>query len=280
MNTLSKTLCILSSLASLSTTTTHAALLAYEGFDYTVGEQLTAQNGGSGFDTVGFSFWYNASGTVDRPIETSSLSYPASVTFTPTGNKVALITDGSEFFGQTGRNLDATATLGAATVGTRYISFLASSTQLSAYNQFGLGQDGGTNAVTFGFDSGQFALEGTGASKVTFGSGVLTSTTYMFVGKVSNDGVNSIASLSVYAAGDSVPGTEGTWQATTGAFTSLNLNRVFGFQGPNSDFKLDEIRIGDTYDSVVAVPEPSTWAMLLGGLGVVAFLRRRKANRA
>jgi hypothetical protein len=28
------------------------------------------------------------------------------------------------------------------------------------------------------------------------------------------------------------------------------------------------------------VPEPSTWAMMLGGLGMLAFVVRRKANLA
>lgn len=42
-------------------------------------------------------------------------------------------------------------------------------------------------------------------------------------------------------------------------------------KGAEGDFYVDNVNI-------VAIPEPTTWAMLLGGLGVVALLRRRRAN--
>jgi hypothetical protein len=46
-----------------------------------------------------------------------------------------------------------------------------------------------------------------------------------------------------------------------------------GSASPRSTFVLDNL-------SVTAVPEPGTWALMLGGLGVVGWMARRRARVA
>lgn len=66
------------------------------------------------------------------------------------------------------------------------------------------------------------------------------------------------------------PGTNGTlhiWGDAGEVFTGLQLS-----SGQNS-FEIDNVRIQ-------AVPEASTWAMMIAGLGLVGFAMRRKRNVA
>lgn len=249
----------------------NAALLANESFDYAVGANLAngSQNGGTGF----LSGWA-VGGASTSVVATGSLNYPPSINYAPAGNSGSFTTTG-ENFAQLNRGLSASAQLPSATAGTRYISFLMNSNNLNQYNQFGLGAN--SSYVTFGFNGGQFRIEASGGASgasVLFGTPV-AGTTYLFVGKIVNDGTNTVASLSVYGPGDAVPGTEGAFQATTNPFPSRNLNGVYGFQGQNSVRALDEIRIGDTYADVIAVPEPATFA--LAAFGALCVARRRRA---
>jgi hypothetical protein len=250
----------------------NAALLASESFNYEVGANLAngTQNGG-----LGFTSGWAVGGASTSVVSAGSLNYPPSVAFTPTGNSGSFTTT-NEFFAQLNRGFDAPASLPAASAGTRYVSFLMNTNNLNAYNQLGIGAN--SSYVTFGFNGNQFRIDASGGASgasVAFGTPV-AGTTYLFVGKVVNDGTNSTASLNVYAPGDTVPGTEGAYQATTGSFVSRNLNGLYGFQGQNSAVLYDEFRIGDTYADVVTVPEPTTFALVgLGALGLAA--RRRRA---
>lgn len=248
----------------------NAALLASESFNYAAGSNLTGLNGGFGFGGA-----YTENGIATRTIAAGSLNYPSSVSYVPAGNSAQIATTG-EFFAQTKRTLGSSASLADNSAGTRYISFLLNSAVLPAnYAQVGLG--GSDAYVTFGFDGSQFALEGTGAAKVTFGAPV-ANTTYLFVGKVVNNGTTSVASLNVYGPSDTVPGTEGSFQATTSSFNSVALNGFYGFQGQNATLRLDEIRIGDSYADVVAVPEPTSMAVL-GLLSTGLLARRNRAGK-
>jgi hypothetical protein len=259
-----------------------AELLVYEGFDYTADTEeadsdLFPQNGGSGFDGA-----YYGGGVATRPIVSGSLHYPGSVAYTPTGNSVQINTTG-EFFATTSRNLGAAAGLGASTAGTRYVSFLLNSTNLQNYTQLGFAQLGGSfppPSVTFGFEDGAFTVEAAGAGDKTLFGTAVASTTYFFLGKIVNDGTTSVASLSVFGPDDTVPGVEGTYQASTAAFPSLDLTRLFGFQGQNTSLLIDEIRVGNSYADVVFVPEPSAALSLLGGVGMILGFRRNRCVAA
>jgi len=52
-------------------------------------------------------------------------------------------------------------------------------------------------------------------------------------------------------------------------FTTLQPGYVYGYT--NFDIAIDNVRI-------TAVPEPSTYGMLLGGMGLVGWMARRKAR--
>jgi hypothetical protein len=60
----------------------------------------------------------------------------------------------------------------------------------------------------------------------------------------------------------------------TGALESLETLHLFVYQVQDST--IDEVRIGTEFSDAVAIPEPSTMAILFGGLaGLLAFLRKR-----
>ncbi len=72
-----------------------------------------------------------------------------------------------------------------------------------------------------------------------------------------------------------------------GEYTVDGKYRFFGVEATgNTPFKLDlygTALAGAKYSgevTVSAVPEPSTYGMLLGGLGIMGFLARRKAKKA
>lgn len=90
------------------------------------------------------------------------------------------------------------------------------------------------------------------------------------------------ARLSVGSLSDSITHTGGTnadlaWQRYTGSFTadaaSTTLLFVNTAGGPNEGVFLDGV-------SVTAVPEPSTWAMLILGFGVIGTAVRRRKQTA
>lgn len=64
--------------------------------------------------------------------------------------------------------------------------------------------------------------------------------------------------------------------ANQGAFNTVNSFLTnLGQYGAN--YHIDVLTNGDRQDFLVAtIPEPETWAMLVGGLGMIGFLRRRR----
>jgi hypothetical protein len=65
--------------------------------------------------------------------------------------------------------------------------------------------------------------------------------------------------------------------------TLSNFNLVFdrtsagNFQNNGDSITVDEIRIGDSYSSVLPVPEPATGALALLGAAIGLGRRRRRA---
>jgi hypothetical protein len=75
--------------------------------------------------------------------------------------------------------------------------------------------------------------------------------------------------------------TENSANPITGIFLKVLYDPSLPFSGPgrqpsNGNFVVTEL----TADAVAAVPEPSTWAMLLLGFAGVGFLAYRRKNRA
>ena len=64
--------------------------------------------------------------------------------------------------------------------------------------------------------------------------------------------------------------------ANQAAFNTVN-GFLMGLGGYVASYHIEVLTNGDHQDFLVAtVPEPETWAMLVGGLGVIGFLRRRR----
>lgn len=74
---------------------------------------------------------------------------------------------------------------------------------------------------------------------------------------------------------------EGTFTAGAGTDTSFTtisgrpIEQVYGIGSPGAT----PIRITIDYDAVPGVPEPSTWALMLAGFGMVGYAMRRKKAR-
>ncbi|OHT20846.1 PEPxxWA-CTERM sorting domain-containing protein [Edaphosphingomonas haloaromaticamans] len=65
--------------------------------------------------------------------------------------------------------------------------------------------------------------------------------------------------------------------AHTAIFEGLGDITKFTFRNQSTAAQFDNIRLGDA--AVAAVPEPATWAMMIGGFGMVGgVMRRRREN--
>ncbi|MGC9451291.1 MAG: PEP-CTERM sorting domain-containing protein [Oceanipulchritudo sp.] len=119
------------------------------------------------------------------------------------------------------------------------------------------------------------------ATNADSGSGVFSEDVgYFIYGKIdaSTDLKTFTISLNVTDDVSTIPGTE-SWSYTSsftyGVARDSNVNAMSFDMGSNRGL-IDNIRIGETYADVTAVPEPSTYALLAGfaTLGLVLFRRR------
>lgn len=72
------------------------------------------------------------------------------------------------------------------------------------------------------------------------------------------------------------------WYTTTMTFTADKSTELLSFLASGAPTGAPPFMLLDGVSMVAAVPEPETYAMMLGGLGMVGFAaaRRRKANKA
>lgn len=238
------------------------AALTYDGFGYTVGTSLEASSEWSPLNT----------GTAPV-ISAGNLSVAGLAT--STGNKVS--------FGS-GNIQEALGSLDSHTVGKVYFSFafsLTSAPTAAAYSFALATSNTNYGAVVFlrasgaGFNIG-LANRSSGAT-VSYSSTVYnTNTTIFLVGSyefISGTG-NDVSKLWINPSafgGAAEPSSSltATGGSDLGAVSQFLLRGATG--SPSGE--LDELRIGTTWQAVT-VPEPG--AALLGGLGMLAFFRRRR----
>lgn len=68
------------------------------------------------------------------------------------------------------------------------------------------------------------------------------------------------------------------WQQTNMTFTATGSSELLSFMAKGGPSGAPPFMLLDGVSLVSAVPEPSTWGMLLGGMGLLGFMaRRRKA---
>lgn len=261
----------------------HAALLAYEGFDYTAGN-VNGDNGGTGWS----GSWNSATSSANV-VTGTTLSYSGgSISLSGSGTALS-ITGGSD--GQLNRSF-----VGAGTGTEIYFSFLFQSVAgsgneapyfyLSDTNSWT--QSGGIGDVNSATGQAVFGARiNSGAATANSSVSYTNGTTYLLVGRLSTDAPggdpNALDRVELWVNPTSL--TPGTAAATVNATTGLTLDVLDVFSTRMANFAdtdqilIDELRIGTDFASVVTVPEPSVGLLLLlGGTSLLA-LRRRVGGR-
>lgn len=258
--------------------TSHATLLAYEGFDYSTLTTLSGQSGGTGFAE-------NSTWKSDIPLMTNStatvssgsLTAPPNYAGTLTGNRASLASGGTT--SQIVRALDETAQLDLGDNNILYFSFI---TKRDAGTQtFRLYDESGTipSSAYLSAQStsgGNLSLQGFGTT-TTVNSVVTGGATLLWVIKVvarKDDPDQYFVAL--YDSAAEVPSMEPTslpYASGTVSHSAI-ITRIAFTTG--SSLQVDEIRIGTTWNDVVPVPEPSA---LSAGLTALALSMGRRVRR-
>jgi hypothetical protein len=261
--------------------TSRAALLAYDGFDYTAGA-INGDNGGQGWSGA----WVGTSAA--NVVSGANLSYVGGGISVIGSGSALSITGGSE--GALNRGFAGTNTGGEI-----YFSFLfqavaGSGNEFSHFylsndaDRFNSGGVGDFSTVGGNADFGARVNDGTNDTTVPSSISYTLGTTYLLVGRLSTDGAvgaaGEIDRVELWVNPTSL--TPGTASAIANASTGLTLadfdifsSRTVNF-ADTDEIRIDELRIGTDFASVVnAVPEPSVALMAVVG-GVALLVRRRK----
>lgn len=245
-----------------------------------LGNQATTGTGQTG--TWGnFVFAGSVGGSSNDFVTTGSLSAPTGYGFTPTGNRTTFSATGpgggNGMFGLTSDNF-----INFDSDDTYYISFLESHTSSGfAFDSRAALQlrDNGNNTIaTLGMRSDTLTIDAGGSSVAS--SALDDGVDRLMVFRIEADSVgNDIISASFFDVGQTVGSEPVTWDivlnsaAITGQaeFVNVFLGANAG-GGVSHTGEIDEIRFGATWGDVV--PEPTSAALLLGGLSLLAWRRR------
>lgn len=274
------------------TQSTNASLLSYDGFGagYTVPAELPSS--GSPAVTGYTGAWTDVDfGDQEPGTLAGSLDYTDALYLAETGDKVGVPTNttGGEITaansGRVFRLLDSSLTVTNSTADTLYLSFLFQSGQetgattyqmLSLYNtdtadanrnfDAGLTNNGGQTGLAYNF----------GADNAYSSTGVAANTAvHLFVVKFTLSATALSDSLTVWL--DPTLGAGDPSGGTTVSGVDLTWDRLAFSDYEGNSANWDEVRWGTTFDDVTVVPEPGTFAMLLGGMGLLTLFRRRRA---
>lgn len=283
-----------------------AQLIAYEGFDYVAGaDNLAGQAGGSGFAAA----WGTSPGT--EAVLAGGLGYTDAL-----GNQL-ITAGGSGYFagGATSNAASISRTLSASRADgtTTWISFvgqrLGTDMYWAASVQFRSGDTGGTTEkMAIGELSENNATAGApaelaknlwglynqanpvvGAVESNTADGYLFGNLSLILVRVDNlAGATDEVRMWVNPNLNIAPSDASASVTLTGLNLDFDRVRIFSRQGDathaNAQLAIDELRLGGTFADVtpfLAIPEPSTYAAILGGLtlGVAAFRRFRRERR-
>lgn len=256
-----------------------AALLAYEGFDYTSGSAIAGQNGGTGSWTAAWSSSAGGSGAI---VTSPGSNYTG---LSVTGNK-------ADFAGPSAANVfrRRTLTLPGVTSGTIYFSALFDTTNANT-GFFGLEILNGTAQQAYiGKNSSQtnwrMSRDGSGGGgSLALDSGVSATSAdpTLLVLRVDfnyfSPGVNNYERLSLYVnstAGAPEPLVAQIISSEANAFQFTGMTQIGLAATSTMTGTFDEIRIGTAWSDVV--PEPAGLAAL--SVGALALMRRARLQHA
>jgi len=257
-----------------------AAVLVYEGFDYSAGA-LAGSNGGTGWSS---SWGINASaggiaaggdGLVESPAQ---LSAPSDYALTPVGNS-------AEFDSVGGYRQFNANSIDMSQDDTFYFSYLWSQSGTGGGGNISMAfLDDATNSrriwetqtasqsLTMDFGNDSSAAPGS----LSFTAG----TSYLLVGKIETTTGADTISVSIFEAGTAIGSEPITW-GLSGNVEASDQNRVINrirILGSGNNDRFDEFILGDTFEDVTSIPEPST-LMLVSMMGVGALAARMRRKR-
>jgi hypothetical protein len=259
---------------ALAATSAHGQSIFQETFD---GLNPTFLNGQGGWTYTGG----NANGSPnDALVIAGGLSYTNGTVSHPAGaNKLSLLGGGESRFALTLPNTIAAGE-------TFYVSFLLN--HVSGDNFTWLGVGGGAldqaSSVSLAVQSNAHRTRVVDASNGTSqqsggGAGLIVGQTRLVVAEIFFGGDSANSTMRMYLDPTSVVQSGNTPIHTdNGRIVGVTeLNTLWMRKGGNNgQTDIDQIRIGETWADVV-IPEPSTYAALIGllALGLVAWRRRR-----
>jgi hypothetical protein len=238
-----------------------AGLIAFEGFDYTAGQDLVGQNGG-----IGWSQAWGSPGGWPVTIGASSLTdsgAPATGGSTVTALRSQTADPIAFYYG------DLAVSLGA-TEPTVYLSLeLRPDDGFGFYG--GLNLVGATGGIYVGRsgDQATYGLEGPNTGDLTLSSvPVVAGETVFLVVRIGfQPGADTIDLFVNPGAVLSTPDASTSYDL--GILSTIYLNNAGGYT-------TDEIRIGTTYADVFPIPEPTSLSIATLGLVIVLFARKLK----
>jgi hypothetical protein len=273
---------------TVAASTARGGLMDFEPFAYT-GTTLNGQNGGTGWSGGWIATGASASDVLSD--DGVSLSYPTtfeSPLSTPPTSGSRVNTGGvnassSRLLAQTiPLNIDGAVAYVSVLIkknaanggGVNSDNILLEFVDSAANRRWGVGIEGTGDKPW---------LNANGSTTPASGPAVTPGDTYFMIAKIVASAASvDTAYLKVYGTGygSQVPVAEPTtWDATLTETTGAILDRIRiridnGNTGAAAG-EVDEIRIGDSWSSVISVPEPASCLLALGGVVAIAAMRRR-----
>lgn len=257
-----------------------AAIVLYDGFDYGTGS-IGTQNGGTGSWSQAWQAPTGAEGVMS--VTSGGLSYTG---IESVGNKLS---DNTNSGLGTVRNFDATGlTDNGSSVWFSALVFVPTSTTGSdlrmkffADSTVSTGSSAYVNsgAGIFVSGAGGLEIEYNNTTRSASGTTYTKNETFLVIGRMDFSDTAASDSIRIWLnPNTSSQPVDGTSIALSGVDlpTGANNNRFAVRGGGTFQGSVDEIRLGTTFASVI--PEPSTYAFLIGLLGVIGvfIFRLRK----